>query len=119
MQRGYVIGIAGGSGSGKTYLVNELCKIVGTENCELISQDDYYIDKITGVVRLNTVSSNDIVAAHYTIGRYDGNEITDLGPDYNPTGTDINPIIVESDECINTINFCEVDDEKEEAFVVR
>jgi len=45
MEKGYVIGIAGGSGSGKTYLVNALSKIVGSEKCELISQDDYYIDR--------------------------------------------------------------------------
>ena len=40
-----IIGIAGGSGSGKTYLVNALSKIMGIEKCELISQDDYYIDR--------------------------------------------------------------------------
>ena len=45
MQEGFVIGIAGGSGSGKTYLVNEFRKIIGEMDCEVISQDDYYIDR--------------------------------------------------------------------------
>jgi len=38
----YIIGIAGGSGSGKTSLVNELKKSFSPEEICFISQDDYY-----------------------------------------------------------------------------
>ena len=41
----YIIGVAGGSGSGKTYFANELQKILGDEKCAIIFQDNYYIDQ--------------------------------------------------------------------------
>jgi len=39
-----IIAIAGGSGAGKTTLANEIVKVLGTEKCSLISQDNYYRD---------------------------------------------------------------------------
>ncbi len=40
--RPIVIGIAGGSGSGKTYLANELARQIGEENVLVISMDRYF-----------------------------------------------------------------------------
>lgn len=39
-----VIGIAGGSGSGKTYFAQALAKYLGPEHCALVYQDNYYMD---------------------------------------------------------------------------
>lgn len=41
----YIIGVAGGSGSGKTYFARELQKILGDEHCCILYQDNYYIDQ--------------------------------------------------------------------------
>lgn len=41
----YIIGVAGGSGSGKTYFARELQKILGDEKCTILYQDNYYIDQ--------------------------------------------------------------------------
>lgn len=42
--RPFVIGIAGGSGSGKTTIARSLASSLGTEGCALIEQDAYYRD---------------------------------------------------------------------------
>jgi uridine kinase len=41
----FIIGVAGGSGSGKTYFARALQKAIGVEHCELIYQDNFYIDQ--------------------------------------------------------------------------
>lgn len=41
----YIVGVAGGSGSGKTYFVRSLVKALGAKNCAVILQDNYYIDQ--------------------------------------------------------------------------
>jgi uridine kinase len=41
----YIVGVAGGSGSGKTFFARELQKILGDEICTIIYQDNYYIDQ--------------------------------------------------------------------------
>ncbi len=38
----YIIGVSGGSGSGKTTFINELKKLFNKEDLCVISQDDYY-----------------------------------------------------------------------------
>jgi uridine kinase len=40
----YIVGIAGGSGSGKTTIAKKLISLIGTKNTELISHDSYYLD---------------------------------------------------------------------------
>lgn len=45
MQRPHIIGVAGGSGSGKTYFAKALQQLLGEENCSIIYQDNYYIDQ--------------------------------------------------------------------------
>lgn len=41
----YIIGVSGGSGSGKTFFANALHKNLGKENSFLLLQDDYYKDQ--------------------------------------------------------------------------
>jgi uridine kinase len=45
MTKPYIIGVAGGSGSGKTYFARELQRILGDNNCTILYQDNYYIDQ--------------------------------------------------------------------------
>ncbi len=45
MNRPYIIGVAGGSGSGKTYFARELQRILGDDACTILYQDNYYIDQ--------------------------------------------------------------------------
>lgn len=45
MERPYIIGVAGGSGSGKTYFARELQRILGDKDCTILYQDNYYIDQ--------------------------------------------------------------------------
>lgn len=40
-----LIGVAGGSGSGKTYFAREILGKLGGSNCEIIYQDNFYIDQ--------------------------------------------------------------------------
>ncbi len=44
MARPFVIGVAGGSGSGKTTIARALAEAVGADSCALIEQDCYYRD---------------------------------------------------------------------------
>ena len=44
MARPFVIGVAGGSGSGKTTIARALAESVGPDSCVLIEQDCYYRD---------------------------------------------------------------------------
>ncbi|MFK8051386.1 MAG: uridine kinase [Woeseiaceae bacterium] len=45
MKQVMIIGIAGGSCSGKTRLLRRLAERLGPENCSVILQDDYYFSK--------------------------------------------------------------------------
>lgn len=40
-----IVGVAGGSGSGKTTFASRLQERVGSENCTVLGQDSYYIDQ--------------------------------------------------------------------------
>lgn len=40
-----IVGVAGGSGSGKTTFAKKLYQMLGEENCILLGQDSYYIDQ--------------------------------------------------------------------------
>lgn len=41
----YLLGVAGGSGSGKTYFARALRQELGAEVCELLYQDNFYLDQ--------------------------------------------------------------------------
>ncbi|MES2964779.1 MAG: uridine kinase [Bdellovibrionota bacterium] len=41
----YILGVAGGSGSGKTYFAQALAARLGDAHCSIISQDNFYIDQ--------------------------------------------------------------------------
>lgn len=41
----FLIGVSGGSGSGKTYFAKDLVKRLGDERCALVYQDSFYIDQ--------------------------------------------------------------------------
>ena len=41
----FILGVAGGSGSGKTFFAETLAKRVGKENAFVLYQDSYYIDQ--------------------------------------------------------------------------
>ncbi len=40
-----IIGVAGGSGSGKTYFASQLQERLGQNRCEIVYQDSFYIDQ--------------------------------------------------------------------------
>ncbi len=41
----FLLGVSGGSGSGKTFFAQKLQAELGSDICEIISQDNYYIDQ--------------------------------------------------------------------------
>jgi uridine kinase len=41
----FILGVSGGSGSGKTYFANELQRALGEDCCTIIYQDNFYIDQ--------------------------------------------------------------------------
>jgi len=41
----FLLGVAGGSGSGKTFFARELRRALGESVCELVYQDNFYIDQ--------------------------------------------------------------------------
>jgi uridine kinase len=43
--RPLIVGVAGGSGSGKTFFARELRDQLGHANCEIVYQDNFYIDQ--------------------------------------------------------------------------
>lgn len=45
MKKPYLLGVAGGSGSGKTYFAQALVKELGAEICEVVYQDNFYFDQ--------------------------------------------------------------------------
>ncbi|MES2855787.1 MAG: uridine kinase [Bdellovibrionota bacterium] len=45
MKKPYLLGVAGGSGSGKTYFAQSLIKELGPDICEVVYQDNFYFDQ--------------------------------------------------------------------------
>lgn len=45
LNRVFILGVSGGSGSGKTYFAEALQGLIGPEQCDIICQDNYYHDQ--------------------------------------------------------------------------
>lgn len=45
LSKPHIIGVAGGSGSGKTYFAKALIDELGSDVCEVVYQDNFYIDQ--------------------------------------------------------------------------
>ena len=61
-----VIGISGGSGSGKSFISNQIIKEIGNQYCSLVALDNYYLDRDLqpkddkGISNFDTLDSIDI-----------------------------------------------------------
>lgn len=69
MEKGsWVIGIAGGSGAGKTTFSTKIREALGAETCGFISQDNYYIDQSEHFVEDGgAVNFDDPAALEFTL----------------------------------------------------
>lgn len=71
----YVVGISGGSGSGKTYFAQALQDVLGPQNCEIIYQDNFYFDQSNmfdfdgGSVNFDHPNSIDFAALAAALGQ--------------------------------------------------
>lgn len=45
LNKPYILGVAGGSGSGKTYFARDIQKHLGVEFCDILYQDNFYHDQ--------------------------------------------------------------------------
>lgn len=45
LNRPFILGVAGGSGSGKTFFSKALVNELGSDTCEIVYQDNFYIDQ--------------------------------------------------------------------------
>ncbi len=43
--RPYLLGVSGGSGSGKTYFAHAIARALGAADCEIVPQDNFYFDQ--------------------------------------------------------------------------
>ena len=60
MKKPYIIGITGGSGSGKTTFLHQLTKIFSREELCIVSQDDYYRPRMEQYVDENGIQNFDL-----------------------------------------------------------
>lgn len=65
MKKPYLIGITGGSGSGKTSFIQKVIQAFGTDELCVISQDDYYRPKKEQKVDKKGISNFDLPGAIY------------------------------------------------------
>ncbi len=63
MQKPYVIGISGGSGSGKSTIVNLVCQAFTDNEVCLLTQDDFYIPREKQAIDANGVTDFDRLGA--------------------------------------------------------
>ena len=70
--------------------------------------NDYYIDKHLGYIRLNSLSTSDLIAVHYTIGEYINGQIVESSDPFI-TGTEFNIqdrcLLDSEDDCNEDILF--------------
>lgn len=65
IQKPYIIGITGGSGSGKTFFLNSFLKNFAPNQIAVISQDDYYIPANTKTKEENKLYNFDLPTSFY------------------------------------------------------
>ncbi len=75
-QKPYIIGIAGGSGSGKTFFLKCFLKHFAEHEITLVSQDDYYIPANTKTREENRVYNFDLPTSFYRKNFY--NDVSSL-----------------------------------------
>lgn len=79
-----LVGVAGGSGSGKSYFANALLNRLGSDLCAIIHQDNFYIDQSErfdfdgGSVNFDHPSSIDFVLLAETLARLKRGESVDV-----------------------------------------
>lgn len=80
----FLLGVAGGSGSGKTYFARDLVRAVGPADAEIIFQDNFYIDQSQkfdfdgGSVNFDHPSSIDFDLLVQCLGRLKQGRETDI-----------------------------------------
>ena len=99
MKEHYIIGISGGSASGKTFLLNQLCKYFEPEKITIISQDNYYkkleaqVKNEAGEVNFDHPDSVDLEKFAHDISRLIRNETVIL-EEYTFNNPDKKPEII-------------------------
>lgn len=87
-QRPYLLGVAGGSGSGKTYFARALQERLGAELCQIVYQDNFYKDQSArfdhdgGAVNFDEPGSIDFEELALCLARLRGGQLTRI-PQYN------------------------------------
>src|SRR5690606_6246038 len=91
MDKPYVIGIAGSSGSGKTFFLKRFLEHFPPEQVTLVSQDDYYIPANTKTKEENRLYNFDLPTAINRTGFFQ--DIKRLFEGQTITGRNIRSII--------------------------
>jgi uridine kinase len=80
----FLLGVSGGSGSGKTYFARDLMQRLGNENCALVYQDSFYIDQSKrfdhdgGAVNFDHPSSIDFTCLAERLGQLKSGRRTEI-----------------------------------------
>ncbi|MBD0405382.1 MULTISPECIES: uridine kinase [unclassified Flammeovirga] len=84
METPYIVGITGGSGSGKTTFIKMLTDLIGEDNICTVSQDNYYIDKESqpedakGIKNFDTPYSIDLEKFYQDIQKLKNGEVVQI-----------------------------------------
>ncbi len=80
----FILGVAGGSGSGKTYFAQAIQRHLGTKLCEIIYQDNFYFDQSKhfdfdgGSVNFDHPSSIDFMSIATSLAQLKSGSITKI-----------------------------------------
>lgn len=80
----FILGVAGGSGSGKTYFAQALADRLGSDHCTIISQDNFYFDQSKrfdfdgGSVNFDHPSSIDFELLATSLRRLKSGQLTEI-----------------------------------------
>lgn len=122
MEKPFVIGIAGSSGSGKTYFLNSFLHHFSGDQVTLISQDDYYIPANTKTKEENRLYNFDLPTAidrdtfyHHIKTLFGGEtiykqEYTFNNPDIKPRVLEIKPAPILVVEGLFIFHYAEINE---------